>query len=92
MLDPDVFTHLHGSSQDKVRTLLETVRKTKVGGALTLIERLPFGLGESVRYILHDVPDLPAPAIDALLQSVSDALLTLKSDDTHALIEGEATC
>ena len=71
---------LRGTSAEKVGALLAQVRSDgKASLALGVAERLPV-VGETVRFLLYDVPSMDPATIDGMLDHLVDQIRHLRSD------------
>lgn len=87
----DDLDQLRGTSTAKAGALMQLVRSEgKASLALGVLERMPV-IGETVKFLMYDVPAMEPEALDALLDRVIDCVRCLKSDDPETLNSADAT-
>lgn len=77
----DVVAELHGTSPDKIAQLMQRLRSNPRGSAvLWALEKMPFGIGDTVRFALYELPDADAVELDGYIAQLADSILSLRSD------------
>lgn len=88
MIAHEIVADLHGTSSEKLGTLLTRLRADKTASfGLGIAERVPGTFGEAVRWIVSDLPNADPGEVDAALAQVADFVLSLRSDSLQ-LVEG----